>query len=70
MSPEALSVVTNAEYLAIFQNGRNSHRVSSILTQIYLLCGSERVAQAKSLIDPLYRAIYEDEQQTCHQVYD
>ncbi len=62
MSAEALSVVTNAEYLAIFKSGHNCHKVDSLLTQIYLLCSVNQVEKARPLLERLYRLIYQREE--------
>lgn len=64
MSTEAVSIITNAEYLALFKNGRNNHRIDNILTQIYFLCSIERLEQAKELVDKLYVAIYDYKEKT------
>lgn len=60
MTSDALSIISQAEYLALERNGRNSHRVNSVLAQIYLLCAAEKLDQARTLTDLLYRIISND----------
>ncbi len=60
MNTQAMNIVIHAEYIAIFKNGRNAHRVSSILTQIYLLCDQNKLERAQGLLRDLYRAVYCD----------
>ena len=59
MSTEARSIITNAEYLAIFTNGRNNHKVRNILAKIYLMCGLGKMENAKTLVDELYRVLHQ-----------
>ncbi|MEJ2536298.1 MAG: hypothetical protein P8048_04470 [Calditrichia bacterium] len=60
MTADALSIISQAEYVALARNGRNSHRVNSVLAQIYLLCAAERLEDARLMIDLLYKIISQD----------
>jgi hypothetical protein len=60
MTTDALSIISQAEYVAMASTGRNSHRVNSLLAQIYLLCAVEKLDEARVLIDILYKIISQD----------
>ena len=60
MTADALSIISQAEYVALARTGRNSHRVNSVLAQIYLLCAAERLDDARLMIDLLYHIISQD----------
>ena len=57
MAKNSLSIITKAEYFALFKNGRNAHRVNSLLSQIYLLCGSGNLAKAEFLLETLHQSV-------------
>lgn len=59
MKSEALSIINRAEYLAGAKNGRNVHHINSILAQIYLFCDVNRLAEARGLMDSLYRVLHQ-----------
>ncbi len=70
MTSQALSIITNAEYLAIYKNGRNSHEVDGLLTRIYLLCSVEEYHKATTLIDVLDKVVHKGDayqRETYHQ---
>jgi hypothetical protein len=60
LTADILSIISNAEYIALSKNGRNSHRVNCILAKIYLLCGSGKLEEAKALIEVLYRVTHQE----------
>ena len=60
MTTDALSIISQAEYVAMASTGRSSHRVNSLLAQIYLLCAVEKLDEARVLIDILYKIISQD----------
>lgn len=61
MYKKAWSIITNAEYLATSANGRNVHRLNSLVTRIYLLCSTERIAEAELLLEELYKLVRQEE---------
>lgn len=64
--PDALSIITRAEYLANEKDGKNVHKINGLVTRIYLLCYAKRFEEAEALVTELYKAIYQYNEDNSH----
>lgn len=61
MYKKAWTIITNAEYLATSANGRNVHRLNSLVTRIYLLCSADRIDEAEMVLEELYKLVHQED---------